>query len=160
MTNCLPVHIKDWSEIYDLKGSADDKTMMEDGVKVPEVHKRCWNAGMIICEATGCNKGISLSRQRYTTGKQKAYKVPIYVTKEQKEEILTTLKDDLAFLVQFGLMDYSMIVGVYRPVPGDSVENLVRKKSLVDSKAYVSQHTGDLTIVYFGIIDFLQVRSA
>ena len=53
MVNCLPTHVDSWSAIYDLKGSADDKCMVEDGERVPEVHKRCWNLGWMLCEATG-----------------------------------------------------------------------------------------------------------
>ena len=42
MANCMPGADK-VKDMYDLKGSADDKTQVQNGVKVPEVHKRCWS---------------------------------------------------------------------------------------------------------------------
>ena len=156
MANCLPAHINSWSGLYDLKGSADDKIMVEDGERVPEMHKRCWNASWMLCEATGCNKGVPLSRQRYLSGKRKAFQVPIYLTKEQKDEVMFAVRRDVSLFTNFHLMDYSMIVGVYHPSPGRAAEELEKSQNILHGKAYASQHGGNTTIVYFGIIDFLQ----
>lgn len=156
MANCLPAHVHSWSGLYDLKGSADDKIMVEDGERVPEVHKRCWNVSWMLCEATGCNKGVPISRQRYLSGKRKAFQVPIYLTKEQKEEVMFAVKRDVTLFTNFHLMDYSMIVGVYHPPPGRAAEEVDKSQNILHGKAYASQHGGNTMIVYFGIIDFLQ----
>mmetsp|Transcript_17851 Transcript_17851/g.28476 ORF Transcript_17851/g.28476 Transcript_17851/m.28476 type:complete len:95 (+) Transcript_17851:78-362(+) len=54
-------------------------------------------------------------------------------------------------------MDYSMIVGVHRPAPGQAAAELAEHNAAaLCSKPYAATHAGDTTIVYFGIIDFLQ----
>ena len=165
MVNCLPTHVDTWAGLYDLKGSADDKVMVKDGARVPEVHKRCWQIGWMLSEATGCMKGVPPARMRYREGKKDAYSFPIYVTKEQREEILAAVREDVQLFDDFGLMDYSMIVGVHRPAPGEAATILaeVEKNGAtttsaapLHSKPYAAQHAGDTTIVYLGIIDFLQ----
>ena len=156
MANCLPTHVDTWSGLYDLKGSADDKVMVEDGERVPEVHKRCWNLSWMLCEATGCNKGIPQGRMRYRLGKRRAFDLPIYLTKEQKEEVMTAVREDVELFKHFHLMDYSMIVGIYRPPPGEAAKEANRSRDGLYGKAYAAQHGGDVLIVHFGIIDFLQ----
>ena len=161
MANCLPTRVEAWSGLYDLKGSADDKALVEDGERVPEVHKRCWNVPWMLCEATGCNKGVPASRTRYLSAKRRSFNFPIYVTKEQRLEILSAVKRDVALFDEFGLMDYSMIVGVQRPPPGEAARCLQEARCGSDArrlhgKPYASRHGGDSVIVYFGIIDFLQ----
>ncbi len=157
IVNCLPAHIDTWSGLYDLKGSADDKVLVEDGTKVPEAHKRFWNIDLILCEATGCNKGVPFVRKQYLKGKRQAYEMPIYVTNEQKSYILKQLQQDLALFTRFGLMDYSMIVGIYRPPPGYSQQVLEQSLSQLHSIPYASHYQGDTTVLFIGIIDFLQV---
>ena len=107
MANCLPTHIDTWSGLYDLKGSSDDKVLVEDGERVPEVHKRCWNVNWMICEATGCNKGIPQGRMRYRLGKRRAFQLPNYLTKDQKEEIMIGARrcQALQTLPSNGLLD-------------------------------------------------------
>lgn len=158
MANCLPTFISQWSGLYDLKGSADDKALVEDGERVPEIHKRCWNVTWMLCEATGCGKGIPADRTRYVTAKKRAYQLPLYLTKEQRAEVMTQINRDVALFTEFNLMDYSMIVGVYRPPPGEADAILQKSQNLnhLHGKAYASTHGGDTTIVYLGIIDFLQ----
>ena len=143
MANCLPTHIDTWSGLYDLKGSSDDKVLVEDGERVPEVHKRCWNVNWMICEATGCNKGIPQGRMRYRLGKRRAFQLPIYLTKDQKEEIMTAVHEDVKLFKRFHLMDYSMIIGIYRPPPGKAVEEANRFRDGPYGKAYAAQHGGD-----------------
>mmetsp|Transcript_10380 Transcript_10380/g.43009 ORF Transcript_10380/g.43009 Transcript_10380/m.43009 type:complete len:320 (+) Transcript_10380:317-1276(+) len=156
MANCLPACINSWSGLYDLKGSADDKILIEDGVQVPEAHKRFWNIDLVVCEATGCNKGVPFARKQYVKGKRQAYDTPIYVTKEQKAYILKLMKQDVAFFTRFGLMDYSMIVGVYRPPPGFTQQALEQSFSHLHSIPHASHYKGDMTVLFVGIIDFLQ----
>lgn len=157
MANCLPAYINSWSGLYDLKGSADDKILIEDGVQVPEAHKRFWNIDLVVCEATGCNKGVPFARKQYVKGKRQAYDTPIYVTKEQKAYILNLMQQDVAFFTRFGLMDYSMIVGVYRPPPGFTQHALEHSFSHLHSIPHASHYKGDMTVLFVGIIDFLQV---
>lgn len=164
MANCLPASVDSWSGLYDLKGSADDKALVEDGERVPEVHKRCWNVAWMVCEATGCNKGVPSERTRYLSAKRRSFNFPIYVTKDQRREILSAVERDVALFDEFGLMDYSMIVGVQRPPPGEAARCLreaggdddARKMTRLHGKPYASRHGGDVVIAYFGIIDFLQ----
>lgn len=158
MANCLPTYVDRWSGLYDLKGSADDKVLIEDGEPTPEVHKRCWHLGLMVREAAGCTRGTPLDRQRYVAGKKAAYQTPIYVTKEQKQELMSAIDEDVALLKAFGLMDYSMIVGVHRPAPGTAATEMEANSApgCLHGMAYASQHAGDTTIIYFGIIDFLQ----
>ena len=124
---------------------------------MPEAHKRFWNIDLILCEATGCNKGVPFVRKQYLKGKRQAYEMPIYVTNEQKSYILKQLQQDLALFTRFGLMDYSMIVGIYRPPPGYSQQVLEQSLSQLHSIPYASYYQGDTTVLFIGIIDFLQV---
>lgn len=162
MANCLPANVEEWSGLYDLKGSADDKALVEDGERVPEVHKRCWNVSWMLCEASGCNKGVPARRTRYLAAKRRSFNFPIYVTKTQRAEILSALKRDVALFAEFNLMDYSMIVGVQRPPPGEAARCLQEAQGdagatpRLHGKPYASRHGGDAVIAYFGIIDFLQ----
>ena len=71
MANCLPAHIETWNGLYDLKGSADDKVLIDDGERVIEAHKRCWKLNWMAGEAFGCNKCIPVTRRRYLSGKKK-----------------------------------------------------------------------------------------
>ena len=64
--------------------------------------------------------------------------------------------EDVKLFKRFHLMDYSMIIGIYRPPPGKAVEEANRFRDGPYGKAYAAQHGGDVLIVYFGIIDFLQ----
>ena len=64
--------------------------------------------------------------------------MPIHITREQKEELVGAIKQDLALFERFGLMDYSMIVGVYRPAPGRAAEELVRPPAGVDTRPLIS----------------------
>ena len=51
MTNCL-VEKGPYSKIYDLKGCADDKLLINNGKEVPVVHKRIWK-GYLWCGCGG-----------------------------------------------------------------------------------------------------------
>ena len=59
MENCLP-HPGPYAGIYDLKGTNDDKTLLLNGDKVKDVHKRIWQAHLWL------GKGMwSVERHRY-----------------------------------------------------------------------------------------------
>lgn len=157
MANCLPAHIETWNGLYDLKGSADDKVLIDDGERVIEAHKRCWKLNWMAGEAFGCNKCIPVTRRRYLSGKKKAYNMPIHLTKEQKREVLGLLQEDIAFFTKHGLMDYSIILAVHEPPPGICQLTAAHSANILHSKAYASYYGGSVSVVYFGIIDFLQV---
>ena len=157
MANCLPANIKTWNGLYDLKGSADDKVLIDDGVPVIEAHKRCWKLSWMASEALGCDRCIPVTRRRYLSGKRKAYDMPIYLTKDQKREVLALLREDVAFLTNHGLMDYSLIIAVHGPPLGTYQLTASESANILHSKSYVSYHRGSVSVVYFGIIDFLQV---
>ena len=62
MANCMPGADK-VKDMYDLKGSADDKTQVQNGVKVPEVHKRCWSMyNIAVAKLATCHIFHSLTR--------------------------------------------------------------------------------------------------
>ena len=73
----LPVY----NQIYDLKGSADDKTLVRRDRDIPEVHKRFYNVNMW---SQCC---WSPERHEYYDGKQHAYNVLFHVTAAQQAEI-------------------------------------------------------------------------
>tara|TARA_B100000401_G_C52541416_1_gene593992 strand:+ start:74 stop:679 length:606 start_codon:yes stop_codon:yes gene_type:complete len=157
VANCLPANIKTWNSLYDLKGSADDKVLIDDDVPVIEAHKRCWKLSWMASEALGCDRCIPVTRRRYLSGKRKAYDMPIYLTKDQKREVLALLREDVAFLTNHGLMDYSLIIAVHGPPLGTYQLTASESANILHSKSYVSYHRGSVSVVYFGIIDFLQV---
>ena len=63
MANCMP-GVDKVKDMFDLKGSADDKTQLQNGVKVDEIHKRCWSP-------MNCGIGITQERMDYARGKKK-----------------------------------------------------------------------------------------
>ena len=83
--------------------------------------------------------------------------MPIYLTKDQKREVLALLREDVAFLTNHGLMDYSLIIAVHGPPLGTYQLTASESANILHSKSYVSYHRGSVSVVYFGIIDFLQV---
>jgi len=156
MGNCVNPRVKSWSRLYDLKGTADDKTLVADGLSIVQAHKRFYRVNLFIRECFGCVRELPLDRQRYLNGKREAYDVPIYVTKEQREEILSSIKNDTALFEKHNLMDYSMIVGIQRVAPGKLSEATKPREGDVHGKPYVVHYKGETVVLYFGIIDFLQ----
>lgn len=171
MGNCLPAAKAaegedGWHKLYDLKGTADDKLLALRGEEVAQVHKRCWNMSWMLgecfggcCggEATSAGCGVPEERRRYKRGKRAAYRDVHRVSPAQRERLLGTLRADAAFMAGIELMDYSVILAVrkvpaaeaaaaaYYPQPGD-----------MHSAPVVSIEGDEATIMYFGIIDFLQ----
>ena len=113
MGNCIPACEKSWDLIYDLKGTADDKTLVRNGKIVDEVHKRFWRLDWMFLEAFG---KVSKKRVRYVEGKRGAYTSSIILTSEQKREVMLMVKRDLQFFIKQDLMDYSMIVAIKQEI--------------------------------------------
>lgn len=70
-----------YNQMYDLKGSADDKTLVRREKKIPEVHKRFYNVNMW---SQCC---WSRERHEYYENKHHAYNVRFHVTAAQQAEI-------------------------------------------------------------------------
>jgi len=154
MGNCIPACEKSWDLIYDLKGTADDKTLVRNGKIVDEVHKRFWRLDWMFLEAFG---KVSKKRVRYVEGKRGAYTSSIILTSEQKREIMLMIKRDLQFFIKQDLMDYSMIVAIkqvdkmYATIPFENTKPCMNMYN-----SFKVWHGDKLYIVYVGIIDFLQ----
>lgn len=156
MNNCLSPRVKTWSRLYDLKGTADDKTLVTDGFSVPHAHKRFYQLNLLVRECFGCYRDVPVPRQRYIKGKHEAFDAPIFMTPEQRKEILTALKNDVALFEAHSLMDYSLLVGIQRVRREDVAEAVKMLEGDVHNKPYVVEYGGEVLILYFGVIDFLQ----
>jgi len=78
--------------LYDLKGTADDKTLVYEGEKVLDVHKRFYNVGLRICDFLSkrchcCGRAAASAadlwapgRREYAQGKKHAREVTFSVT--------------------------------------------------------------------------------
>ena len=158
MLNCLNTRFVtdekiSFQKIYDLKGCADDKLLEDKGKRVPEVHKRFYSLNHW-CNCY-CDQGLKTMRANYFNGKIEAlYKPFIPITGSQKELLMKSVKADVAFLTQNGLMDYSLLVGVLeQPSKGNS------PSSPTSLRANIPIHTKD-HVVLLSIIDYLQVWTA
>jgi len=105
MNNCVSPRVKTWSQLYDLKGTADDKTLVKDGVDVPQAHKRFYNLPVMVKEWFACYRDVPVPRQRHIAGKWKAFDVSVFVTPDQKEDLMVRLRSDCASFEAHGLMD-------------------------------------------------------
>mmetsp|Transcript_15143 Transcript_15143/g.17679 ORF Transcript_15143/g.17679 Transcript_15143/m.17679 type:complete len:338 (+) Transcript_15143:325-1338(+) len=152
MINCLR-HQGKYFKQYDLKGCADDKLLLHNGVRVPAVHKRIWSVGI------HCGMGGE-ARKVYKQGKLEAlYEPHLPATEAQKETICAAIEKDCDWLKSRNLMDYSLIVGVVDK--GDNEEydviDVRTDDSLYAGKPLESVDAdGKTHILYLGIIDFLQ----
>eukprot|EP00291_Cryptomonas_curvata_P007369 CAMPEP_0172194834 /NCGR_PEP_ID=MMETSP1050-20130122/25836_1 /TAXON_ID=233186 /ORGANISM="Cryptomonas curvata, Strain CCAP979/52" /LENGTH=77 /DNA_ID=CAMNT_0012870757 /DNA_START=1 /DNA_END=230 /DNA_ORIENTATION=+ len=70
MSSCMPKG--DLHEKLDLKGTADDKMLVQDGTAVKQVHKRFYNIPWLAAEACCNSAGVPPERQRYAQGKREA----------------------------------------------------------------------------------------
>ena len=156
MNNCLSPKVKTWSRLYDLKGTADDKTLVADGFSVPHAHKRFYQLNLMMRECFGCYRDVPVPRQRYIKGKHEAFDVPIFLTPKQRREILSALKNDVALFETHNLMDYSLLVGIQRVRREDVADAVKMHEDDVHNKPYVVEYGGEVLILYFGVIDFLQ----
>ena len=156
MNNCVNPRVKMWSRLYDLKGTADDKTLVADGSTVYHSHKRWYNVPLMVRECFGCFRAVPVRRRRYLKGKHEAFDAPIYLTEEQREEVMTALRNDVALFEKHNLMDYSLLVAVERVPTHRIKEEATMLEGDVHNKPYVVEYGGEVLIIYFGIIDFLQ----
>lgn len=152
MTNCLR-HQGKYFKQYDLKGCADDKLLLHDGVRVPAVHKRIWSLKI------HCGMGGE-ARKIYKQGKLEAlYEPHLPATEAQKNLICSVLETDCEWLKSRNLMDYSLIVGVVDKAENEEydVMDVRPDDKLYAGKPLESVDTeGKTHVLYLGIIDFLQ----
>jgi len=131
--------------LYDLKGCADDKTLVQNGRKVRAVHKRIWNLSM------WCTRmAWSTERWEYYAGKKAAKKIALQVTDMQRRSLLERMKRDIDFLIVNRLMDYSLLVAVKASPSdfvgdGDGAHRFVRRSP-----------EGEEVLTCISIIDYLQ----
>lgn len=147
-------------KIYDLKGCADDRLIVNDGSKIEVVRKRIWSLHVWF----GCG---GPDRRVYKDGKLEALHNPyIPLDSAYKQSVMKAIEYDVKFLQQFKLMDYSLLVGVLKiPKADASLEEI----SSTDLKPDIALYSGKPLIVkdsdyeegyqivsYVGIIDYLQ----
>eukprot|EP00401_Gymnodinium_catenatum_P067389 CAMPEP_0117506522 /NCGR_PEP_ID=MMETSP0784-20121206/25951_1 /TAXON_ID=39447 /ORGANISM="" /LENGTH=343 /DNA_ID=CAMNT_0005301997 /DNA_START=182 /DNA_END=1213 /DNA_ORIENTATION=+ len=135
--------------VYDLKGCADDKTVVRDDTPVVAVHKRITKPSMWIGKRAWSEK-----RHVYYRGKVEARSVTLDVTHEQRSQILSMIKRDTNWFKGHGLMDYSLLVAV-QEVPSSATRD--SSPSIVGPRPWVRKGPGNVDVVlHVSIIDFLQ----
>lgn len=159
MSNILR-HRGPFAGLYDLKGCADDKTLEADGRKVKAVHKRIWQMHLWCWNCLWSD-----DRMTYFEGKLAARTVNIPVTAPQKEAIMARLKMDTDWMANNNLMDYSLLVGIKRMSRSEfDADQVVRRAQMAAEHEFLQPLVcradgpgcGDVSLVYIGIIDFLQ----
>ena len=90
---------------YDLKGCADDKTLVLDQQVVAAVHKRIWNVGLWVSKHTW-----SKERHHYYQGKVSAVSTQFHVTYAQRQRIVRALQKDIELLKHLGREQYEVVV--------------------------------------------------
>ena len=150
MNNLLPHPRAQYSAQYDLKGCADDKTLLRDGSRIKEVHKRIFKVHMWLGRAAW-----SKDRTRYYENKVAARSDRFHVSPVQHEGLVRMLGRDCAFLGRHSLMDYSLIVGIRLKDPEkiDHPDHIGTCKTAMET---LSVWRGHLQVMSVGIIDFLQ----
>ena len=162
MGNCLPADKSaegegGWHKVYDLKGTADDKLMVLDGEEVEQVHKRCWNVPWMASE--GCMGGCAVDdlRKRYKRGKTTAFNDVHRMSAQQRTRTLGTLQGDATLMRSLELMDYSLIIAVRQTSAARAREDArVPGDGDLHAPPLVVVDGDKATIMYFGVIDFLQ----
>lgn len=157
MANCLPG--EDVHMLYDLKGTADDKTLISGGKTIDQAHKRFFNLSMICGESCNCfdTCGVSEERRQYLASKIDAFEVPFPVLATARSELLSELAADVVFLQKKGLMDYSLIVGVM--LQTENKDKTCPSSVLLGSQVVphiVGTFDGAPARYYVGVIDILQ----
>lgn len=139
----------EWEKMYDLKGCADDRLIMDKGVKVPVVRKRFYKLH-VWCGCGGANRKI------YKDGKLEALHKPhLPINRDDKVVVMEAIERDTAFLTKHNLMDYSLIVGVSKDV-NSAADDIVTDIGVYAGKPFVSTVEGEDRVMYIGIIDYLQ----
>jgi len=137
------------SQLYDLKGCADDKAIFLDGKEVPPVHKRIWNVGMWLSKS-----GWTEERHRYYDGKCAAYNVSIVCTPDQRSRLLGCIRRDVDWLQKNRLMDYSLLVAT-KPYDGSLATRGLSPSTLGHGMLLKRPDDGKEELLYVSIIDFL-----
>lgn len=128
--------------MYDLKGCADDKTLELNGKTIHAVHKRFYTP-LLWCS---CN--WSADRWQYYEGKVRARNLKLELPAQYRDEIVHSIKEDTAWLIECGLMDYSLLVGIRQ------LKEYARPAE--HAAEYVFQDGNEIRALTIGIIDFLQ----
>lgn len=106
MRNLTP-SLGTWRSRCDLKGCADDKFLEVEGREIKAVHKRCWHFWYWRCF-------WSSARWRYFNAKKAARALKFELPEGQHQGLLSVLQQDVLWLKECGLMDYSLLLGVQR----------------------------------------------
>jgi len=150
-----------WTEKYDLKGCADDKTLVLDGRTVVPVHKRFYRADM------WCSCMWTPARWTYYKGKVNARALSFNFPFDTCQEILQCVQGDAHWLGDQGLMDYSLFLAVRRfplkQLPGWPTVKPPDNGTATDSsqvRHFAMYDRDEVTLVTLAIIDFLQPWTA
>lgn len=143
MKNLAPENYA-WSEKYDLKGCADDKTLVWKGQTVRPVRRRFYRADL------WCTCNWSPQRWRYYEGKVRARAFDFELPPGQRDELVRVIGADADWLTEQGLMDYSLFVAIRAsPAAGGEEDGAgLQRHTITNSDASLE--------VTVGIIDFLQ----
>jgi hypothetical protein len=139
-----------WDFKYDLKGCDDDKTLEEQGKIVRPVRRRwyridrwfkcCWTP----------------PRWHYWQFKEHARKLTFSFPPSQQQDIVRRIKRDSEWLIEQGLMDYSLFLAVREAKPGQEPS---ADSGAVKQYAMAKDQDRNVVVV-MGIIDFLQPWTA
>jgi hypothetical protein len=156
MENCLPSDILCWDGIYDLKGTADDKTVLINGKRVSEIHKRFWRLDLFFLEFLSCRCLISKERLEYMQGKKDAFSFPIQMEGSDKEYILDLITRDIEIFRNNALMDYSAILALVKQTKVKEEDLRLLELSKRTRSVFTCKVEGVDYFLFIGIIDFLQ----
>ena len=143
-----------------------DTLDLPHGCSAAQAHKRWFNVHWLLAECT-CGAGAVATperRRKYALGKKEAFSARFHVTARQREALLASLRDDVAFLTSQaacgGLMDYSVILGV-ATFPLDQPSGLATAYAPFTlgcghAAPVAAVHGGQVHVYYLGVIDFLQ----
>ena len=133
------------------------------------MHKRFYKLSWLLAEAA-CGAGTAVTppeRRQYVLGKEEAFRALFPMAPEQRDELLSALREDVSFLsspdAAGGLMDYSIILGMARYAPEEEAAGVAACQAepagappAVHARPLLVRHSGQLVVYYIGIIDFLQ----
>lgn len=151
-----------WAAKYDLKGCDDDKTLELRGRLIPPVRKRFYRADM------WCSCNWSKERWEYWEGKVRARALKIGLPPRQRDEIVDRIRGDAKWLIEQGLMDYSLFLAI-RSIPAGVLpatngcnihSNGTGERLLTPQYAMLDEKTQVVKVLSLGIIDFLQPWTA
>ena len=165
MNNLLTDPPDTYTAQYDLKGCADDKTLLRDGLRIKSVHKRFYNPKMWFGKVAW-----SEGRRVYHKNKVLARTDEFHVTGPQHVSFVRMIERDCAFLAGHNLMDYSLLVGVQsKPITeaqgnaniaAEQVEDMVGGPRFMPSLSVapggLAEAGREAQYLSVGIIDFLQ----